>query len=62
MTGVVGRPLDQRFKFTISVSISSAVEIVRELLWNPRWTAIIVTNSRARSTLDPSRLPALIAP
>src|SRR3954468_7451201 len=53
---------DYRLRFTRSCSISSEVEMTRELAWKPRWAVIMFVNVWARSTLDISSAPAVVTP
>lgn len=58
--GLLGR--DYRFRVSSSWSIWSEVWMVLELAWKPRSVTIMSVICSARSTLDISRLPAMIEP
>ncbi len=51
---------DYRFRFTSSVSISSAVVITRALAWKPRCAIIMLVNSSDRSTFELSSAPGVM--
>ena len=55
-----GRRRAYRLMLTRSLSISSAVEMTRELAWKPRCALIMSVNSVARSTFDISSVPPMV--